>query len=403
MKRTKKGISVVLLVVCLINVIPLKSFAGEGVYESTPEMVLEWLTTYENNKSWLEFAALCTKDYGQEILKVKDGYGIKGNRSAELVYVEELSQDEIPQYALFDSNKEQKYYLIGIDYMVDNPTKFFYNGVNYRMAILVKEGEQWKLHARTDAPREIIGERLVSASMYLVDGSNDFEKAYQIMSARTQGYIFDGDMKLIENLADGGEKGNIVDETAAFFGNLRPGVSYDMACPDQRPSVVLVDDPTNRVGIYPYVLDVLPNEWVISLSPDAALAAGVVMIEQYATWNVLFYQRHPDGGYDLSSGDTDQCYIAGAYARLSQVYKDAIDRAWATSSHMHMETEDGRFFHSKYNNVSQNKSVELANNGYTYENILHYLYDGTTAPDGGYDIGTIQMYPYQYFVPNPAD
>lgn len=43
------------------------------------------------------------------------------------------------------------------------------------------------------------------------------------------------------------------------------------------------------------------NEWVISLSPDAALAAGVVMIEQYATWNVLFYQRHPDGGYDIGT------------------------------------------------------------------------------------------------------
>ena len=398
-EKTTIVLTVVLLISCYVNTIGVYAF-GESKFNE-PEEILSQLVKYENSHNWSEFAKLCTKEYGSQILDVEDGVGIKGTESAELKFLDEIDKSMVPEYAISKTDKECIYFVMGIDYVVGNATKFFYNGINYRLASLTKEDGEWKLFSRTDIPKEILAQYCENTySTYGINEKIDFNTAMSIMSARNSGYILDSDLSVKDIIADMDDTLINVTDIFQLERDFRPGISPYTICMDARPSTVRVEG-YGAVGIYPYVQVVLPCEWTISISPNAALAAAVVMIEQYATWNVLYFQKYPDLGYDVKAGDSDQVYNPSKYNGMQQIYKDMVNAAWATSSHMHMETQDNYFFESQYFDTTANRTVELAENGYSYQEILHDIYDGKNATYGGISIGTIRIREYKYFYSNP--
>lgn len=400
----KKRIAALLIIIMSISYlagrVTCRVYADDNRNFNKPEEVLQQLTEYENSHDWEAFAKLCTQEYGQEILDVEDGIGIKGTKSAELKFLDEVDKDMIPTYALSKTENECRYFITGIEYSVDNVTKFFYNGTNYRLSSLINENGQWKLFSRSDIPKELLLQYCENMNLTYNNSENsDFDIALNIINARNSGYILDGNLEIKDIIADMDD--SLINTANTFrAGGFRPGISAYTICMDARPSTVIVKG-YGSIGIYPYVLVVVRCEWIVSASPNDALAAAVVMIEQYATWNVLYYQKYPDMGYDVKADSDDQNYDPDKYNNEQQIYKDMISTAWATSSHMHMETQDNYFFEAQYIDATANKTVELANKGYNYKEILHYIYDNQKASYENISIGTIRIREYQYFYPNP--
>ena len=76
-------------------------------------------------------------------------------------------------------------FYVGIDYKVNNESKYFFNGVNYCLMIAGKENGEWKIVEESDAPVEFLNE-----TQYAFNSAAE-EKALEILNARMNGVILD--------------------------------------------------------------------------------------------------------------------------------------------------------------------------------------------------------------------
>lgn len=398
----KKINKVVLIVVILINSFSL-TVSASGI--KTCEDVIREMVSLENTQSWNEFASCWVEEEKEEFntlfndsIYLQEKEGVICVTSAELYSLDEISAENVPAIILedgrFDKFVEKKYYLAGIDYEVSDVSKYFYNGVNYRLIIMAKEDGEWKVAGRQDAAGLLEGRQNNFDFAEILDDENAIV-AMEIRDARMAGYVIDSNM-CTRNI-DG----------VVTYG-YRPGYTATTGCPHSRPSTVKVRTGSSgnaytSPSLEDYIKDVMPNEWVISTTGAAALQAGVVTIQQYAVWNSIYYQKYPDYAYDLRAGSGDQNYVAGSYSNLASRYRTKIDDAYNAVGNIHMETgSNSSLFQSQYASTSgnysygrlfQDEAKTMASDGYTYDQILSHFYNNTAQP-GISNIGTVKFVSY---------
>lgn len=398
----KKINKVVLIVVILINSFSL-TVSASGI--KTCEDVIREMVSLENTQSWNEFASCWVEEEKEEFntlfndsIYLQEKEGVICVTSAELYSLDEISAENVPAIILeddrFDKFVEKKYYLAGIDYEVSDVSKYYYNGVNYRLIIMAKEDGEWKVAGRQDAAGLLEGWQNNSDFAEILDDENAIV-AMEIRDARMAGYVIDSNM-CTRNI-DG----------VVTYG-YRPGYTATTGCPHTRPSTVKVRTGSSgnaytSPSLEDYIKDVMPNEWVISTTGAAALQAGVVTIQQYAVWNSIYYQKYPDYAYDLRAGSGDQNYVAGSYSNLASRYRTKIDDAYNAVGNIHMETgSNSSLFQSQYASTSgnysygrlfQDEAKTMASDGYTYDQILSHFYNNTAQP-GISNIGTVEFVSY---------
>lgn len=398
----KKINKVVLIVVILINSFSL-TVSASGI--KTCEDVIREMVSLENTQSWNEFASCWVEEEKEEFntlfndsIYLQEKEGVICVTSAELYSLDEISAENVPAIILedsrFDKFVEKKYYLAGIDYEVSDVSKYFYNGVNYRLVIMAKEDGEWKVAGRQDAAGLLEGWQNNFDFAEILDDENAIV-AMEIRDARMAGYVIDSNMRTRN-----------IDGVVTY--GYRPGYTATTGCPHSRPSTVKVRTGSSgnaytSPSLEDYIKDVMPNEWVISTTGAAALQAGVVTIQQYAVWNSIYYQKYPDYAYDLRAGSGDQNYVAGSYSNLASRYRTKIDDAYNAVGNIHMETgSNSSLFQSQYASTSgnysygrlfQDEAKTMASDGYTYDQILSHFYNNTAQP-GISNIGTVKFVSY---------
>jgi len=129
-----------------------------------------------------------------------------------------------------------------------------------------------------------------------------------------------------------------------------------------------------------YVKNVMPNEWGMPGWPTETLKAGAMAVKMYGWMHVTTYHKYPGLGYDVKDSTADQVYRPGT----AEAYTDAaVDATWNYSM-----TRNGQLFEPEYdsgvrgslesispNRLGQGGAVILANQGMTWQQILHYYYD----------------------------
>jgi len=171
---------------------------------------------------------------------------------------------------------------------------------------------------------------------------------------------------------------------------IRVRVTGSASCDTGAPYTVQV------VDFKDYVKHVLPNEW-ISVWDSASLEAGAMAVKTYAWYWIQLGGKWPDA--DVYDSTCDQVYNpAVAYASTNA----AVDATWDFAM-----TNGGRLFMASYRAyqsqcpagsypgcMGQWDSESLAEEGWSWQDILHYFYSdisisalsGDTVPtDSGND------------------
>ena len=115
----------------------------------------------------------------------KDNDGIMCVDAASIYEIKEIPVNAADAFTSAYKYKE-KYddlaaFYVGIDYKVNNESKYFFNGVNYCLMIAGKENGEWKIVEESDAPVEFLSE-----TQYAFNSSAE-EKALEIVNARING------------------------------------------------------------------------------------------------------------------------------------------------------------------------------------------------------------------------
>jgi len=94
-----------------------------------------------------------------------------------------------------------------------------------------------------------------------------------------------------------------------------------------------------------YTKRVLPNEWIVSTSPEEALKAGAVAVKMYG-WYHNINPKRPDFSAHLLDSAADQTYNH-YYDTLPSVYKAKVDDAVESTWLVGMK-RDGEIFAPEY-------------------------------------------------------
>lgn len=397
------------LVICLF--VLTKDFFGIQTSAYAEELdkesrkLIDMLVYYENNKMWDKYPEIWVDEerkifenlFNDELF-LNEEQGILCIDSAQLVSVEKVCNSDVDRYICeyIDMYDNINAYLVGINYNVNKVNKSFYNGVNYRIVITGMEDNKMKIICISEAPEKL-----------LCDSEEESKQlAMQVIDERTRGHIVDGNLSIVEDYAYEyeGLEPMVGDDNLVSTFSYRPGYSnntkFDLYLPKQITLYRVNDGVTENISMPIYVKRVLCCEMPISTSGLEALKAQVICIQQYAAWNILYYSKYPNQGYDLKDTPVDQDYCDNAnctthsnrvYDGLNEIYRTKADSAYAAVGNICMIIKSsGALFESRYcEDKSYNKdsdpkmyqkgAIELAAAGRNcfeilrgYFNFMHY-------------------------------
>jgi hypothetical protein len=403
--RTLKKIICVILCFFIIT----KDFMGfehrilADELDADSRQLIETLVYYEDNKMWDEYPEIWVnqeKEIFRNLFSDEEYFlenkGVSNIESAKLVSLEIQNNSNVDKYIneYKDIYENVSVYLAGIDYSVSEVSKSFYNGVNYRIILTGMEDDKLKIISVSEAPEE------------LLSGSEEESKqlAVAVIDKRKEGYIVDGDLSLAGSYIH--EYSETIDDTISSIGTLgyNSGYNYntkfDLYLPNEINLYRVDDGCTEKLSMPIYTKRVLSCEMTISTSGLEALKAQVICIQQYAAWNILYYSKYPNQGYDLKDTTADQVYCDNAnctkhknrvYDGLDDLYRTKADSAYAAVGNICMIIKSsGALFESRYcedktyntdadPKMYQKGAIELAANGKTcfeilraYYNCMHY-------------------------------
>ncbi|MDH7486500.1 MAG: hypothetical protein QHJ81_09535 [Anaerolineae bacterium] len=239
-------------------------------------------------------------------------------------------------------------YVVAIDYHLRQQSRHFHEGVNFRLYVLAPEEGHWVIVEASEIPPH----RAAEAGYGL--GTAEEEKTQR---------------------------------------------SQAEAAEHQPPATIIVarTDPVTRevVEILPpveftsYVRNVLPNEWIAYWAYYGAwqaLYAGALACKMYG-WYRVTYAKYPGQGYDVRDDGWDQ------------VYRPASEHPWTNQAveyvqGLGIERADGRLFETQHwagtygpegeasGKMSQWGTKYWADQGETYEFMVHYYYDASPNTGG---------------------
>ena len=98
--------------------------------------------------------------------------GILAVSSAHVVTIDKVDNSWAPKYREFedcyDSEDDYECYMVGIDQTVKQETAYNFNGINYKLVLLVRDNEHWNLGGVSGCPFELLKEK---EDIYPVDAA----------------------------------------------------------------------------------------------------------------------------------------------------------------------------------------------------------------------------------------
>lgn len=275
-------------------------------------------------------------------------------------------------------------YYVAIDYQLKKESRWFYNGVNYRLYVLALEDDHWVIVEASMAPVNII------QSAGYGFGTMEEARAAEIERVREKtGKFVNPRGEVIEDVAATAAQ---LQEEKGTATAIQPLVVNEHTRPSSirvyRVSLGRVD----TVDFYYYVKNVLPNEWNPSWD-IVPLRSGALACKMYG-W---YYVYHPhSSSYDVRDDNYDQVYSPGSEnidpdttTAINDVGGIGVDRADGVLFITHYWA--GYYGPGRYGPPScptdgwmwQNGTkywYEHGSNGYTY--CVHYYYDNSNTTAG---------------------
>ncbi|SPF54281.1 putative Stage II sporulation protein [Candidatus Desulfosporosinus infrequens] len=381
-------VCVISALLMLINVLPsyANNITSTDVSSSAIENVIQNEVIAENGHNWSSLEDCWTKDQKNLLASFlgntdneQKTVGLFNIKSAKISEIKEIPLTSAQKFSDVNNLQEEygnvKVFYVGIDYKVKSESKYYYNGVNYRLIDMVPENNQWKMAEMAD----------VSVNDFAAEnigfGSASEKIAARIDQARNKGLFIDPSGNVIERIpTDISSKNTLSSDTSAVIDDHYPPTSIEIYCYNSNnyeyyglnsPGVCNVD-------FVFYQECVLPNEWVVSTSPQEDLNAGAMCVKMFG-WYYVYYPKFGNLNADLTDQSTNsQNFIAGqtnstangAVADMSSYGLQESNSAEIFPTYYRAGSEG---YHSGY--VSQDGSATLANEGYDSLQILQYYYN----------------------------
>ncbi len=280
-------------------------------------------------------------------------------------------------------------YRIAVDVKCELESKYFYNGLNYFLIILVNEDNNWKIAEFSSASPELInyeGNTSKVSAKTIKNYEEEENLSLQIAEERNKGLVLNGNGEVIEtNQATSEdiliEKGYSLDEIAKM-----PKAVTNTTRPDTIRVYRNATGKIETINYYEYLKNVLPNEWIGSWAQES-LKAGAQASKMYS-WYRVYNPKYPGMGYDTKDTTADQKYVPNS---AQTTCTSAINAVGGVGYY----TSKGNFFETQYRAgtsgsygtksggvVYQWGTKKLADEGYGYLYILQYYLNGVSYNDG---------------------
>lgn len=393
-----------IFILLIFNLMALPAYAlnsNDAINKpSSIKQVIYQEVAAENNNNWSAISNSWVEDQKETMLSFiankenKDNFiGLFNIRSAKISEIKEIPNHSANKFVdvdkYLDEYRDIKVFYVGIDYTVYNESMFYYNGVNYRLAVLVLENGEWKLAEMGDAPVEAI------VASKIGFGSPEEKTAKKIHQARHKGLFINPSGKVIKNIAateaeKSAQRGKISLPKNSL---ISPLVTGDHVYPSSI-SIYLTNSvnysyygytqPTARsIDFYYYQKNVLPNEWIASWPADS-LEAGAICVKMFG-WYHVYTPKFPQYNAALTDRASDsQVFQVNTENSNTTAAIDAMPfglETWDTYTIFETGYRAGSYDGSGYHSglAYQNGSHYLADNGYDDYQILHYYYDYSPA------------------------
>lgn len=371
-----------LLAVAMIGSMGTSVFAEE--LESTPSMDERNLSSNEkivfdfvdsiNTRywgNWVSFYSPTVKDYYNNFVNsssnLADNVGILNVVSTDVVSMEKVSNRYAPKFyelaEYFESEDDYETYLVGIDMDVNENNEYFYDGVNYKLVVLVNDNGNWNVGGQSGAPIEA----LLESNGVSVDEAID---AYAL---------------------------RVFGSTAIPF-----GVGYGLLEAGSTPSTIKVANASGttvyNVNFGDFVKNATQNE-IGNMGFNANAIKAQAMAVKMTGWWCKVAQYRDSVGADIQYGDV--AYVDGT--TVNQSVKDAYSGISSYKMVSNSSTS-GKLFYAAYfagkkdstgkgtGQLRQNGAEYLATNAsykYDWKQILHYYYDNSSYNNP--DVGIVQI------------
>ncbi|PIX29605.1 MAG: hypothetical protein COZ65_01445 [Caldiserica bacterium CG_4_8_14_3_um_filter_35_18] len=305
----------------------------------------------------------------------------------KLVNIKELPKEIIPAIGASISRNAnldgERFFYCGIDMRLDREEKWLYNGINYRVIVMDKEDNNWK-----------IGGIIVPSYKVLVDSGYGFGTSEEVASVKIEEEM--ERTGLVKNY-----RGDIIKDLRSTDADLKAEKGLITANDTKittdneqiRPSSITVyfthssninywGNVRAAVPLYDYVQDVLPNEWE-GLWPSESLKAGALACKMYGWYHVY----HPKWNYspyyaDVKDNTADQQYFVNSrYYLATQAINNVGGIGICRNDGNIFETHhfDGSYNEDGYHSgwMSQHGTKYWADSprNRDYDYMVHYYYD----------------------------
>lgn len=264
--------------------------------------------TYINLRSTNEMAAEC-----QSIIKTiktnqPENDVMKDVVNADIVGIKELPDNIASRFINLSLYRnvwsEVKTYYVGINYSVKNESRWFYNGVNYRLYVLALENNQWVIVESAMAPSDLIVNTGYGFS------TQDEKTAIDILKYREKtGKFINKKHEVIEDIAATSdqlkkEKGTTTTQIIPDATDVAAATTGTHTCPSSIRVYRTASGTVDVINFYSYLKGVLPCEWIPSWNMKL-LESGALACKMYG-WYYVYYPH--SSSYDVKDSTVDQVY-----------------------------------------------------------------------------------------------
>ena len=389
-KITMVGLAIIILIMNIyFNYCHIEAEENILYDEKAYVDLIQKLVDEQNDNAWETYPDLfCNNEremydiyFSTMELDSDDVNGIAVVQSAALRYMYEIPSYYLQGNVNLECFTQVKTYIVGIEYSVSKITKNFYNGINFRTIAIGVENNKLCVICCQDVSVELLDvlyQKSMSdvALMSICEEKNPFDVAIKIRNARSNGYVIDADMNIIDVLDDdivdvqnkyNSEK-NMVSEykykegytqSSPYYGTIPDKIKICFVNPQNRKDAGTAIYTSNFSA---YVINTFTVEYgpaAVESEPlcEAAFGAQLIITKQFALWYTLYYSLYPELGFDIKDyydGQGDQDYRYNYYASLLPKYKNIVTVAMKRYyTHYLVKKKDHALFCTYYRSTSK--------------------------------------------------
>lgn len=406
--------------------------------ENSPEGTLEKVFSLLNDKQYYEYAALTDviakeENVEEGILSQRGFFNLKSvslTRYKDITSIPDAYSWLIEIETIQDAGYSDIHiYTVELDCSTYHQDKFFVDGLNYFMAAIGFDGNNYRL---VQFSQPLWAEVPVEARFTGIDESviifiqNERLKGNIIGSdgslrsvnrASAMGETFDLPAELQETIPDSDDPNLIYQGTNGMtvkeylLSLPQPYEATEIDFPEAYPGTITIyivsEGRIVHDSFHLYVANVLSNEWTAYENdgwhgmPDEAFDAGTVATKQFGWWRILI-PKYAGQGYDVKNTQADQVYVPGT--DIASAASESYNRMDTYA----IENSDGKMFLTEYRAgtyddagesdgyLYQNGAAYLAKRDYNALEILRYYY-GYSSKTGDPNSGRLQWHRYHNY------